>query len=65
MDTPNKTSAYLDGWAAHRYGRDVEHNPYDEHTQARSHYEWMSGWCGRFGAIKNELDLSLDDQLFS
>jgi hypothetical protein len=59
-----KSDTYLDGWLAHREGVESDANPYDEKTQARSHAQWRSGWCDRFGACKHDGSLTHDDAEF-
>ena len=58
------TPAYRDGWHASKNGVDIEDNPYDEHRQTYSNRLWMSGWCGRFGAIKHGYDLGSREELY-
>ena len=57
----SRTTAYLDGWHAHRKGVDVERNPFPEDRMAFSHMEWKAGWCGRFGAVKLDGELAYDE----
>lgn len=58
-----QSTAYIDGWNAHRLGVRVEDNPYSETTQAYSNSQWLSGWCRRFGAVKHGEDTAeLDDK---
>lgn len=64
MPTEQKSTAFLDGWAAHYSDKDQDQNPYDIDLQSKSHNEWVSGWCARFNAIKHGLDLSLDQECF-
>lgn len=40
-----KSTAWLDGWWAHRLQK--THNPYREDLQAVSAYEWEEGWGAR------------------
>ncbi len=56
----NKSEAYLNGWHSHEKGLVSSDNPYSEEKQSYSHMQWISGWCGRFEAIKHSKDLSLD-----
>lgn len=60
----DKTEAYLDGWLAHLKDVDVEANPFDDKRQARSHAQWTSGWCARFGAVKHGHPLAYDEAEF-
>lgn len=54
------TEAYLNGWHCHEKGLVSGNNPYNESFQFYSYNQWLSGWCGRFEAIKRGKDLSLD-----
>lgn len=56
-------AAYLDGWHAHRLGRDARRNPYHEDDASFSFSAWEQGWSARFAAVKFGLDLSLDERL--
>jgi len=56
-----KSTEYMDGWAAHQNRRVSGENPYNEWTQARSYTRWLSGWCGRFEAVKHGKPLDLDE----
>jgi len=57
-----KSEAYLNGWHAHKDGIEntANDNPYLEATQQYSNNQWLSGWCGRFEAIKHDKSLELD-----
>jgi allantoicase len=57
----SSTSAYRDGWFAHKNDCRTESNPYSETLQFSSHSEWLSGWCARFAAVKHGKDMSLDE----
>ena len=52
----------MNGWLAHKAGRQNNENPYNGHgLQSFSRSQWLDGWCARFAAVKHGLDLSLDD----
>ena len=55
------TTEYMDGWHAHKDGCVSAENPYNERTQNFSYGRWLSGWCGRFEAVKYERSLELDE----
>jgi hypothetical protein len=61
-----KSDAYIDGWLAHKFGENNsdENNPYDQHKQAMSHQQWLSGWCDRFGRCKHDGELTYDEAQF-
>lgn len=59
------SSAYVDGWLAHKNMIEQSKNPYDEKTQTRSNSEWLNGWCARFDAIKHNKSLDLDENWWS
>lgn len=61
MTSQETTSAFRDGWFAHKGGFATGENPYNETLQWSSHHEWLSGWCARFEAIKHGKDTSLDE----
>lgn len=61
MKPNDNSTAYIDGWLAHKNGCDINVNPYNEVSQEKSHSDWVCGWCARFNAIKHELDMTLDD----
>jgi hypothetical protein len=56
-----KTTEYMDGWAAHKNDCVSGENPYDERKQSYSFGRWLSGWCGRFDAVKHGKSLELDE----
>jgi hypothetical protein len=66
QEDEEKSAPFLDGWHAHRleFGPVEAANPYSEHTQAKSHALWQSGYCRRFGAVKHGEDTSSRDNLY-
>lgn len=60
---PTYTTAYLDGWHAHRLGTKVNYNPYDVATQPVSHRQWLCGWSQRFSAVKHGRETRVTDEL--
>lgn len=61
MAVTDHSTEYMDGWHAHKAGRVSGENPYSEELTAFSYRRWLSGWCGRFGAVKHGQSLELDD----
>ncbi len=58
----DKPSEYMDGWHANKNGHVSGDNPYNEDLQPFSYRRWLSGYCGRFDAVKHGHSLELDNE---
>lgn len=56
------STAYRDGWLAHRHGWEFGENPYDSTMQAYSYIEWERGHRDRAAKLPDEPYLEILDQ---